>query len=317
MTEMRRLIIALDSAFKTGRENDFSCIQTWGESKANAAYYLLANWRGRVEFPELKSKVESFFKLWKPEAVVIEDCASGQSLLQVLKASETPMPLKPFRPDRDKVARANAIAGYLEAGKIFIPAVAPWLADFEDEVQSFPFGLHDDQVDTMTMALGFLIGKSASLSGWLLEGASRFAALRKEFPATHPVDLLEKHPELSLAGRPSPTLSLGDAQMQEHESRVGAVQFKRTKNVFGELERNVMQNNRVTVHRTALPDICPSCGNSGLSIYESWRRCGSCNWDSRNATPPAPEPKEPERKPERKRVSVGKTFQLGGDEWQR
>lgn|GEM_PF-1168367 len=283
--ELRRTIIATDTAFKTGQQNDFSCIQVWGESRTNAAFYLLANWKGRVEFPELQSKLESFFKLWKPEAIVIEDAASGQSLLQVLKASETPMPLKPYRPDRDKTARASAISGYLEAGKIFIPGTVS--ADFEDEVTGFPLGLHDDQVDTMTMAIGFLIGKPSTLTGWFFGGAARFAELRKQNPAAEPVELALKSG--IVPGVPLHAVSLAEAQLRAQEQSLGAVRFKRNKHVFGDLESSAMVNHHVREYRPPNPSACPKCGNSAIAKYDGWSRC-VCGWDSRTPDLPLPEP---------------------------
>ncbi len=44
---------------------------------------------------------------WKPRAVLIEDAASGQSLIQELKNS-TALPVKPAKIDRDSVSRTYA-----------------------------------------------------------------------------------------------------------------------------------------------------------------------------------------------------------------
>ena len=83
---------------------------------------------------------------------LVEDKASGQSLIQELKLS-TNYPVIPVPIDRDKETRASAVTGYFESGRVLFPADAPWLADLEDELASFPGGLHDDQVDAITQAL--------------------------------------------------------------------------------------------------------------------------------------------------------------------
>ena len=44
----------------------------------------------------------------------------------------------------------------MEAGKVFLPESAPWLADYVDELASFPTGVHDDAVDSTTQALNYL-----------------------------------------------------------------------------------------------------------------------------------------------------------------
>jgi len=100
--------------FKTGTENDFSVCTTWGVSENG--YYLLHVWRDRVEFPELKRVVASLAEQWKPNAILVEDKASGQSLLQELKLS-TALPIITVRVDTDKQTRAQAVTPLLEAGR--------------------------------------------------------------------------------------------------------------------------------------------------------------------------------------------------------
>jgi phage terminase large subunit-like protein len=40
-----------------------------------------------------------------------------------------------------------------EAGQVFLPERAPWLADLEAELFAFPGGRHDDQCDSVSQAL--------------------------------------------------------------------------------------------------------------------------------------------------------------------
>jgi predicted phage terminase large subunit-like protein len=41
----------------------------------------------------------------------------------------------------------------VEGGRCSVPESAPWLDDWLTEHERFPFGAHDDQVDTTSMAL--------------------------------------------------------------------------------------------------------------------------------------------------------------------
>ncbi len=41
----------------------------------------------------------------------------------------------------------------IEAGRVFVPKSAPWLADFQDEVTKFPTAKHDDQIDSFSQFL--------------------------------------------------------------------------------------------------------------------------------------------------------------------
>jgi len=154
--ECHRTIFSLDCAFKTGQANDYSVIAVVGEAKDG--YYIRHVSRGRWEFPELKRQAVALAEIWKPHAVLIEDAASGQSLVQSLKA-ETRLPILPVRPMGDKVSRAHAVSPLVESGRVFVPAEAPWLVDFVDEATSFPAAPHDDQVDAITQALNYLRGE--------------------------------------------------------------------------------------------------------------------------------------------------------------
>jgi phage terminase large subunit-like protein len=52
---------------------------------------------------------------------------------------------------------------------VFFPKESPWLPDLEAEVFAFPRGRHDDQVDSISQALGYkipsLLWTDASLKG--------------------------------------------------------------------------------------------------------------------------------------------------------
>jgi predicted phage terminase large subunit-like protein len=151
--ECRRVILSLDTAFKTKQSSDYSAIAIIGESKNS--YHLLQMWRGRVEFPALQAKATDLAAIWKPSAVLIEDAASGQSLIQTLQA-ETRLPIMPVRPRGDKVARASAVTPLFESGRVFLPESVSWRAEFEEELLSFPAADHDDQVDSIVQGLSYL-----------------------------------------------------------------------------------------------------------------------------------------------------------------
>lgn len=154
-----RTIHSWDTAFKKGQENDWSVCEVWGEG--DRGYYLLDIFRARVEFPELKRTAVALYERDHPSAVLIEDSASGQSLLQEL-TRETKMPLIAVKVDRDKIARTNAVTPLIESGRVFLPEAAPWLYELVEEWVAFPGGEHDDQVDPMTQGLVYLQSTQSS-----------------------------------------------------------------------------------------------------------------------------------------------------------
>jgi hypothetical protein len=61
---------------------------------------------------------------------------------------------------------------------VCVPDTASWLADFMEEVTSFPAAPHDDQVDAFTKALSYLRG-----SGFDFQGLRSIGALQTAYDA--------------------------------------------------------------------------------------------------------------------------------------
>jgi predicted phage terminase large subunit-like protein len=154
LPSFQKIAQSWDTAFgKSASSGDYSVCTTWGTN--NNGHYLLSLWRGRVDFPQLKYQVTSQAQQWKPHSILLEDAGSGQSLIQELRLA-TPYPVLAVKVDRDKRARAEAVTPMFEAGRVFLPADAPWLNDFMDELAAFPNAVHDDMVDSITQALNYL-----------------------------------------------------------------------------------------------------------------------------------------------------------------
>ena len=155
------VVQAWDTAFKTRETNDFSVCVTLGVARSR--YYVLDVWRDRAEFPDLKRAMVSQHAKWKAHAVVVEDTAAGQSLIQELRRN-TRIPLIAVKADHDKVTRAHAVTPTHEAGLCYLPEGEPWVADFEDELSGFPAAPHDDQVDAFVHALTYALNHSAPVA---------------------------------------------------------------------------------------------------------------------------------------------------------
>lgn len=152
---MGNIIQAWDTAFSEKREADYSVCTTWRVytyPSGGQEYQLLNVYRARLSFPALREKVYQAAGVWRPHRIIIEDIGSGKSLVQELRNS-TGLPIVTYRPDRDKVARAHAVTGLFEAGRVVLNKDAPWLETYLQEMMQFPAGDHDDQVDSTTMAL--------------------------------------------------------------------------------------------------------------------------------------------------------------------
>ena len=81
------LIITADTAFKKTDNAEYSVILIGAVTKGYDIH-ILERFRGRWDFPELKHRVITLNALWRTRGlrgVHIEDCASGQSLIQELR----------------------------------------------------------------------------------------------------------------------------------------------------------------------------------------------------------------------------------------
>jgi predicted phage terminase large subunit-like protein len=152
---INRIVQSWDTAFKTKTHNDFSVCTTWADT--DQGFYLLDCWKEKVEFPDLKRMVVSLHQKFGAHAVLVEDKASGQSLIQELKR-ETKIPLIPVQKGAgdDKISLAFAVTPLIQAGRVFLPEGAPWLADYIASHAGFPNAAHDDDVDSTTQALSFM-----------------------------------------------------------------------------------------------------------------------------------------------------------------
>ena len=144
-----------DTANKSGELNDFSVCTTWGAIGEN--YYLLAVFRRRLNYPDLKRAVLEQARQHHANIVLIEDKASGTQLIQDLqfevlygiRAYEAPA-------GTDKILRLYAQTAEFESGRVLLPRSAPWLEVYKSELTTFPGSKYDDQVDSTTQALDYL-----------------------------------------------------------------------------------------------------------------------------------------------------------------
>lgn len=150
----RKMVLhSWDTAYKPQQHNDPSCGGSF--HCTSSAYYLANVVNGRWEYPDLKKRVVKMAEDDPPDAVLIEDKASGQSLIQDLRR-ETRLPVIPIKPVGDKETRARTAAAVPESGRMLLPEEAPWLMEYEQELIDFPNGINDDRVDMTSQALTWL-----------------------------------------------------------------------------------------------------------------------------------------------------------------
>lgn len=154
-----KLTMSWDTAFKEDQLNDPSACTVWGTNKQRD-HFLLKSFSKRMKYPELKKCV---IKMWNdysnllkaPIPLLIEDKASGQSLIQDLQ-TQTRIPVIKRPANSAKQTRMSTASPLIEAGKVFVPDTPlTWLVDFETELSRFPLWRHDDIADSTSQYLAW------------------------------------------------------------------------------------------------------------------------------------------------------------------
>ena len=149
-----QILQSWDTANKDTELANFSVCTTWGIKDQYA--FLLDVYRHKLDFPELKRAVKELAKLHQATVVLIEDKASGTSLIQELRGES--FWLAQAAPDLqgDKIMRLRSQTTRIEAGFARFPKEAHWLDSYVLELVSFPNAKNDDQVDSTVFALAWI-----------------------------------------------------------------------------------------------------------------------------------------------------------------
>ena len=157
MPPLQHIIQSYDTAFMKKETADYSAITTWGVFQKNEdsppSLILVDSLKGRYEFPELRRIALEQYGYWNPETVIIESKASGLPLTYELR--KMGIPVINFSPSRgnDKHTRVNAVSPLFESGLIWAPKDMDFAQEVIEECAAFPYGDHDDLVDSMTQAV--------------------------------------------------------------------------------------------------------------------------------------------------------------------
>jgi predicted phage terminase large subunit-like protein len=143
-----------DTANKDTELANLSVCTTWGIKDQHA--FLLDVYRRKLDFPGLKRAVKELARLHRATVVLIEDKASGTSLIQELRAEDFSLVQAAPNPDGDKFMRLQSQTAKIEGGFARFPNEAHWLHNYLLELVSFPNSKNDDQVDSTVFALAWI-----------------------------------------------------------------------------------------------------------------------------------------------------------------
>jgi len=172
------ILQSYDCAFTEKTTGDPTACTVWAVFTHNGQrnIMLIDAWDEHLGYPDLRaraikdwtteygvmSKENPYARARRPDRILVEAKASGQSLLQDLRLAK--VPAIGYNPNNaDKISRAHQAAPTLELGLVWVPESSKipgqpvtWAEGFLRQVAKFPVAEHDDYVDTFTQAVIYL-----------------------------------------------------------------------------------------------------------------------------------------------------------------
>ena len=146
--------LSVDCSFKGNDKNDWVVIQTW--SMVDDRYYLRAQDRDHYTFTEMLDAIREMIERFPDYiGILIEDKANGSAAIDTL--SKEYNGIIPVTPAGGKESRMHAASKPIRQGRVYIPRGALWTQSYIREFTSFPNGKHDDQVDTTSQVLNYML----------------------------------------------------------------------------------------------------------------------------------------------------------------
>ena len=156
--KFEQVIQVWDTAYKKGRKNDFSACVTLGILRGNV--FVMHVLREKLDWPNLMKTAAQQYAAFKPRVVLVEDSASGISLIQAIKAQSDPMiPVQEsVRGQQDKRAFVNPISGFVQSGRVILPKDVKWTQLLVSECANFnpDREQHDDIVMSFAHGMRWL-----------------------------------------------------------------------------------------------------------------------------------------------------------------
>ncbi|EMN60305.1 phage terminase large subunit (plasmid) [Leptospira interrogans] len=153
------IIQTWDLTFDDTENSNFVVGAVW--CKIGRGCYLLDRVRKQMDVIATRNAIIEMKQKWPlTTKIYIEKKANGAAVLTMLR-NEIPG-IVPYEPgSNSKEDRGRAVSPVFEDMRVWIPFFASWKDEWIREHTEFPFGKHDDQVDTTTMALEKLEGTLA------------------------------------------------------------------------------------------------------------------------------------------------------------
>lgn len=150
------IITAVDLAISQKDSADYTAIVTLGRDKTTGKIYIIDVLRARMTFVQILEQIKSVYNKFNPNIIGIEQVSFQAAVVQELVRT-TNLPIKPIRPDKDKITRFQSILARFEQGLVYLNKSLPDY--YKNELLAFPLGKNDDMVDSTAHAFNlFKVG---------------------------------------------------------------------------------------------------------------------------------------------------------------
>lgn len=173
----------VDLAISLKQTADYTVIATWAVTP-DRDLLLVDCLHDHLDNPEQQKQISLAFQKHHPDYFKVENVAYQLALIQQLRRQG--LPVREYKPIKDKVSRASSASVFYEGGKVYHPKSAHWLAEWEEELLLFPNAAHDDRVDVTSMACDEISGPLASASDHVEAMKRRVALAQSRSAQTAP-----------------------------------------------------------------------------------------------------------------------------------
>jgi len=152
---LERIVIGVDPAVASGRNNDFTGIIAAGRDR-NGELYVLADRSIRSTPLIWVREAVKLYRQWNADEVVIEVNNGGELITSLFAREDGSVAVKPVRAYRDKFSRAEPVAAFYEKALVHHLGVLP---ELERQMCSFKagrFAASPDRMDALVWALSEL-----------------------------------------------------------------------------------------------------------------------------------------------------------------
>lgn len=157
--DLERWVLAFDTAASIKNSADWTVGALVGMDPEGGIWIKdIQRWRS--EWPDSKKRIIQMVKDYRAQGLEITlgfaKRGLGLPMLQELvRSPELPVAVRPIEEKGDKVERARVWQSRAEAGLLYL-VHGEWVNEFIGECLGFPYGKHDDQVDSVSGAVELL-----------------------------------------------------------------------------------------------------------------------------------------------------------------